>query len=262
MLNKQLMVTGLKGLVEVGKKKAPFILIGASIVGFATTAVMAFKAAPKVNIVLQDAEEDKGEELKPIEKAVIVGKTMWPTLLVGLLSAVCALGSCYILNGRLNAMSVALAASEKALTDYQCELIKDVGPEKTKEITEKFKKSHDINTNPPTEENTVPAKNPEGKVRVFDKPNGRYIWTTYSDILNAEKETNLMYNRGETVTVNDFFDYLDVDRTETGNYFIYEQSVTDAFEVIVTSQVLKDGSTCLVIDYDLYPEPASSAFNK
>lgn len=261
-MNKQIIVTALKGVVETAKKKSPSILIGASVVGFAITAITAYHAAPKVNIVLQDAEEEKGKDLTKFEKVKEVTKVMWPTFAIGLLSAVCAFASHHISSGRIDTISAAVAVSEKALTDYQAEMLKEVGSDKAKEIKKNFgiRKAEENGKNvTPVDINSQCVKRNDS-YRVIDLQTGLTFYSTVLELQKAEIEMQKRFNAGDYITINDLYDIFSetsgckIRKPEIGENLRWMQGETDIFSMDVGALVDDDGTPCLTIDYDVWPD--------
>lgn len=65
------------------KRNASTILTGLASIGVVTTAVMAVKATPKALRLLEEAEQEKGEELTKWEKVKTAGSSYIPSVIVG-----------------------------------------------------------------------------------------------------------------------------------------------------------------------------------
>lgn len=87
------------------KRHASTILTVAGGVGVILTTVAAVKATPKTLESLEEAKEQKGEELTSVEKIKIAGPKYIPTILIGTGTIACIFGA-NILNKRHQAALV------------------------------------------------------------------------------------------------------------------------------------------------------------
>ena len=86
-----------KGAITFSKKNLPSIMIGGSIIGFWTCAVMVAKSAPKAQKEIEYENAKRGEDDKELlnwkDKAVIYGKHCWGAGALGLVSTGLAIGA-------------------------------------------------------------------------------------------------------------------------------------------------------------------------
>lgn len=81
-------------------------------VGVIATGVLAAKASPKANILLQEAEKEKGDKLTTLEKIKTAAPVYVPAILVGASTVACIFGA-----NALNTKQQASLASAYALLD-------------------------------------------------------------------------------------------------------------------------------------------------
>lgn len=140
------------------KAHSPVILLGAGVVGFATTVVLAGKATLKLHDILDEAEAtdkmfEKGAELAEekgltytdedkkkdrstlrIKTALNVLKAYTPTIVVGVATLGCFISSHRILNKRNAGLSAALVGVGKAFQEYRGRVVSELGKEKDLEF--------------------------------------------------------------------------------------------------------------------------------
>ena len=75
------------------KRNAPTILSYLGVVGVAATTIMAVKATPKALSLIENAEEEKGEKLSKWEKINVAGPVYIPSVITGVATVACILGS-------------------------------------------------------------------------------------------------------------------------------------------------------------------------
>lgn len=101
------------------KKYLPAGLAVAGATGLIATAVLAYKAAPKVNLALDQIEADraKGKKVSSIEAIRMISGPLWKPIVVGTGSLTALAGSYYILNGRINSLSKLASQQANALRE-------------------------------------------------------------------------------------------------------------------------------------------------
>ena len=75
------------------KRNAPTILTCLGAIGVIATAVMAVKGTPKALTLLENAKEEKEEELTKLEKFKIAGPVYTPAIITGAATIACIFGS-------------------------------------------------------------------------------------------------------------------------------------------------------------------------
>jgi hypothetical protein len=140
------------------KTHSPVLLLGAGVVGFATTVVLASKATLKLHDILDEAEAQDEEfekaQVKAKEKgltytdedkkqdriklrvktAIQIAKAYGPAFIVGTATIACFVSSHNILNKRNAGLSIALAGTTKAFNEYRARVVDELGKEKDREF--------------------------------------------------------------------------------------------------------------------------------
>lgn len=105
-------------LMKKLKNSSPTILTCIGAIGVVATTVMAVKATPKALAIIEQAKEEKGEELTKREVINVAGPLYVPTVITGVSTIACILGA-NILNKRSQAALVsAYALLDNSYKEY------------------------------------------------------------------------------------------------------------------------------------------------
>lgn len=233
------------------KKHSPEILLVAGIAGAVTSAVMACKATLKANDIVEESrtqidtihevsenpemaekysEEDKKKDLAIVytQTAVKFIKLYGPSVLLGVASLGCMIGSNRILNKRNVALAAAYATVDKGFKEYRGRVIERFGKELDKELrynikAQEFEKvTVDDNGNETVTTETVEVADPNHYspyAIIFD--DGNTGWdkdpelTKFFLIQQQNYANDLLKSRGH-LFLNEVYDMLGAKRTKAG----------------------------------------------
>lgn len=239
-----------KGAQSFVTRHTPELLTGIGIAGMVTTTVLAVKATPKA---LQLIEEEKHslhkDKLTVVETVKACWKPYIPATVLGVSSVACLIGSSSVSMRRNAALATAYKLSETALTEYKEKVVETIGEAKEKVVREKIDKKH-------LEEKPV-GQNPvivtsKGNTRCFDYHSGRRFTSDIEHIKRAVNELNRRMLLDMYVSLNDFYDELDLEHTDLGNDLGW--TFDDGFvDVDFGSQLDDDGVPCIVLNYKVAP---------
>ena len=103
------------------------ILVATGIVGMLTTTVIAVKATPKAMQLIEEAKEEKGEELTKLETVKAAAKVYIAPAITAVTSTACIIGASKINRRRNAALATAYAISEAALNEYKDKVVATIG---------------------------------------------------------------------------------------------------------------------------------------
>ena len=233
------------------KKHSPEILLVAGIVGAVTSAVMACKATLKANDIVEESKtqidtihevsenpemaekysaEGKKKDLAIVytQTAVKFIKLYGPSVLLGVASLGCMVGSNRILNKRNVALAAAYATVDKGFKEYRGRVIERFGKELDKELrynikAQEFEKvTVDDNGNETVTTETVDVADPNHYspyAIIFD--DGNTGWdkdpelTKFFLIQQQNYANDLLKSRGH-LFLNEVYDMLGAKRTKAG----------------------------------------------
>ena len=233
------------------KKHSPEILLVAGIVGAVTSAVMACKATLKANDIVEESrtqidtihevsenpemaekysEEDKKKDLAIVytQTAVKFIKLYGPSVLLGVASLGCMVGSNRILNERNVALAAAYATVDKGFKEYRGRVIERFGKELDKELrynikAQEFKKiTVDDNGNETVTTEIVDVADPNHYspyAIIFD--DGNTGWDkdpelTKFFLIQQQNYANDLLKSRKHLFLNEVYDMLGAKRTKAG----------------------------------------------
>lgn len=234
------------------------LFLGVQIVGTIMTGVLAWKAAPKAqeivdkhkrameDIPANDTEKRRKETVETIKD---VAPILLPPVITGAMTIGCALGGYKASTKQIAALSAAYTLSEKALTEYKDKALEIVGPKKAQTIKDEIHQDHVVN-NPPSDTNTI-INTGKGNTLCYDEISGRYF---YHDPEKLRREANNvndeLRNGGGSVYLNEWYTMIGLEKIKIGNDIGF--NVEDGFMDLEFSATLtEDNKPCLVLDYNV-----------
>lgn len=262
-------LTKLVGGIQVFvTKKSPEILTGIGVAGFITTTVLAVKATPKALLLIEEEKRrqnrkllDEAEKngcdayaritkLKSIEVVKICWKCYVPAAITGMLSIGCIIGASSVSSRRTAALATAYKLSETALTEYKEKVVETIGEKKEQIIRDKIDKDH-IDKDPVSKKEIIVTK--AGETLCYDALSGRYFKSDIEQIKKAVNELNKTMLRDMYVSLNEFYDELDLEHTDIGDQIGWNVD-NGLIDVDFSSQIADDGTPCIVIRFDMPPK--------
>ncbi len=238
-------------------KHSPEILTGIGIAGMVTTTILAVRETPKALMLIKDAEYEKKEgSLTAAEKFKACWKCYIPATVTGAASIACLIGASSVNLRRNAALATAYKLSETALTEYREKVIETIGEKKEQLVREKIDKDH-LEKNPVSSNNVIITGN--GDTLCYDSLFGRYFNSDIDKIKRAINELNRELINCMYVSLNDFYDQLNLDPIEIGDDLGW--NIDDGLiDVDFGSQIASDGRPCITISYTIAPRYGYSNF--
>lgn len=241
------------------KRNAATILTCAGGVGVVLTSITVAKATPKATQLLEQAKEEKGEELTKLEKVKVAGPVYIPSILMGAGTIGCIFGA-NILNKRHQAALVsAYTLVDSSYKDYKRKLKEIYGEEAHNEIIDALavEKAEQVGVRAPgiASDNTLFVDEKCGETRLFyDEHSGRFFETTLEQVISAEYHLNRNYTLRGYVWLNEFYMFLGIEQTDYGS--VIGWSTESGFEWIDFDHRKTEinGIECYIIYSPLPPE--------
>ena len=226
------------------RNNASTILTCIGAAGVVVTTVMAVKATPKAQQLLEQAKKEKGEPLTKVEKVITVTPVYIPTVLVGASTIACVLSSNMLNKRKQAALTSAYALLDNSYKAYRGKVIELYGEEGDGRIKEEVAKDNYDDTKP-TGDNLL----------FYDDFSGRYFESTLFKVQQAEYYLNRDLAMRGYVSANEYYDYLGLEPIEGGEELgwsiemcmdMYWQNWIDFNHRKVT---MDDGLECIMITF-------------
>lgn len=224
------------------KSHSPTLLFAGGVAGVVTSAVMASKATLKLEVVLEDAADDRTSVNEMVNKnyseadrqrdhriivartAVTVTKLYAPAVAVGVISIAALTGSHVVLTKRNTALMAAYSALDKGFNEYRSRVRDELGPEKDFEFHHGAKTTSELITDENGEERVehkfvTPPGIPSPYARFFD--DGSREWQRNAEynrfFLHCQQRyaNDKLLARGH-VFLNEVYDALGLSRSKAG----------------------------------------------
>ena len=232
-------------------RNASTILTCVGGIGVVATAVMAVKATPKAMLLLDEAKQEKGEELTKIEKVQAAGLAYVPAALVGV-STIACIFSANVLNKRHQAaLMSAYALLDSSYKDYKKKVEELYGEDANNRVREELVKDK-------YEEEQIEVE--DNKQLFYDDYSGRYFESTMEDVLRAELEINKLLCVCGGAYLNEFYDALGIPTVDYGEHmgwstFMMMETCWDSWlDFEHTKVTYDDGMECYIITMSYEPE--------
>lgn len=232
------------------KKNASTILTCAGGAGVIATSVMAVKATPKALALLENAKEEKGEDLTKLEKVKVAGPAYIPAAITGVATIACIFGANALNKRQQAALMSAYALLDNSYKEYKEKLAELYGEDTVDEISEEIVRDK-------YDEDPYPVE--YGKQLFYDDFSQRYFESTTEDVLRAEHEVNRMLAVHYGVYLNEFYELLGIERTDYGDYLgwstgeLVETCWYSWIDFHHDKVVMDDGLECTIITMGMEP---------
>ena len=229
------------------KKNGSTILTCIGGIGVVATAVMTAKATPKAIKLIEEAKEEKGEELTKWEMVKVSAPAYMPAVAIGAATVTCVIGANVLNKRKQAAMASAYALLDQSFKEYKKKVIETYGEDGDKLVRAEIAKDH-------YEKENIEAED-DGKNLFYDEYSNRYFRATNETVLRAEYEINKMLSESGGASLNDYYDLIDVPRTDYGEYIgwssaqMYEMYWNAWLEFWHEKVELEDGMECWIIHF-------------
>lgn len=230
-------------------RNSPRILMGGAIAGLGTTVVFSIKDTTEAQPELNFEETQKGEKLTFKEKVKVAYKYYWRTALGVIGTTACIIGGHTIQEKRTAALAALYTLSESTLKDYKDKIIETKGKKEEEKIANAI--LSDKVANGDAAENIIHTG--EGETLCYEPITGRYFRSNWNSILRAENDVKAQLYADLRVSLNEFFDYLKIPRTDIGDEMGW--NAEDPIDLNMTSSLTSNGTPVLVVGHNKMPFP-------
>lgn len=230
-------------------RNASTILSCIGVVGVVTTSIMAVKATPKALMLIEKAEEDKGEELTKLEIVKVAGPSYIPSVIIGVSTIACIFGANAFNKRQQAIMTSAYALLDNSYKEYKNKVYELYGEDSGSKIREEIVKDN------------YEEKEFEYDEQLFyDYFSERYFVSTIEKVQRAEYQINRNLVMRDYAYLNEFYEELGIEPIDSGykygwssesNMERYWQSWIDFDHEKVS---LEDGMECIIIVMNVEPK--------
>lgn len=150
---------GVQSGIRLANKHLPTILQGVGLIGFGVTIYEACTGTLKAEQLLNEATEEKGEELSKGEKAEIIVKTCWKAFLIGLITIGFFCAGHKISLKRQAALAATYAMTVRDFDEFKAKASQALGETKVEKISSEVAADR-VATFDPVVLNNVPGNGP------------------------------------------------------------------------------------------------------
>lgn len=243
----------LKTIQIAASEHSPEILTGIGVAGLISTAVLAAKATPKACALLDEAENEKGDDLTKFECLKAGWKPYVPSVISGGFSIACIIGAQSVNAKRNAALATAYKLSEEALSIYKEKVIETIGEKKEKAIEEKVAKEY-VKRNPAPNKEVLLIGN--GDVLCLDIMSGRYFQSNSQALVIAQNNLNESMLKGACnyISLSEFYDEIGLSHTKVSDQLGWSLQREGLIDIRFDSELTEDGRPCLVVDFGARPD--------
>lgn len=218
--------------------------------GTVGTAVMAAKATPKALVLVENAKEEKGEELTKFETVITAAPAYIPTIITGVTTLACIFGANVLNKRQQAALMSAYALLDNSFKEYKQKIGELYGEGAHEKVREEIAKDKYEDTD---------IQVADDKRLFYDNFSQRYFESTLETVQNAEYWINRDLSMRDYATVNEFYEYLGIAPIDGGdeigwssgmNFDYYWQSWIDfGHQKVMLDETLE----CIIIT--MFAEP-------
>jgi hypothetical protein len=237
---------------KVFKKHGSTILTCVGAGGVIGTTVLAVKATPKAMLLIEEAEELKGEKLTVTETVQVAWKPYVPAAVTGAATIACIFGANALNKKQQASLMSAYALLDQKYQDYKNKVADIYGEEADKEIEEEIAKDKYAEY-----EHNGPLDN--GEILYYDEFSHRYFMASPEKVKDAEYEFNKLFAVLGEATVNEYYELLGISKVMGGDEFGWSQAAGAAwygYSWIEFSQekvTMEDGLEAIIITMPFEP---------
>ena len=191
-------------------------------IGLIATAVTAVKATPKVLNLLEEAKEEKGEDLTKWETVKTAAPSYIPSVLIGASSLVCIFGANVLDKRQQASLASAYALIDNSYKKYKNKMVELYGEETHKNVVdaiaiEKAKDTYIHAGNVFTDCTQFLEEDRSEPVLFYDEFGKRYFESSIEQVITAEYHLNRNYTKRGYSVLNEFYDFLGLEPIDGGD---------------------------------------------
>jgi hypothetical protein len=229
-------------LAQSVKNNSPVILTGIAVGGVIATAVLAARAAVKVE------KDTEGLELTVKEKIQGNWKTYSPAVVSGAATIACVIGANRAGARQHAALFGAYTLVDTAFREYKDKVIQEFGVTKERKVHDKLMVDK-MESQPVI--NTEVIITGGGDQLCYESLTGRYFKSDIESIRRAENEINRRIVRDMYASQNEFYSLLGLAQPTIGDELGW--NIENFIQLVFTSHLSEEGTPTLAVGYTRLP---------
>lgn len=232
---------------------SPVLLLGTAIAGVIGTGILAAKGGYKARGIIDEATEEKGEDLTTQEKVQLTWLCYASPVLTGASTIAAATGVHYIHTKRFATMAGLYAVTSNKLDDYQEKAEEMLGKKKTQELQNAVAQKSVERTGPPQDHQVVMTST--GDELCQDELSGRYFRGSMNIIDAAINKINeTLVNEG-SVSLNDFYSHVGLPHIPLGEDLGWSGTKVQVEARYGNGELSTDGRPVICFWFSKEPKP-------
>lgn len=195
--------------------KSPTILSGIGVAGVLATTASAIKATPTAIQILNQYEEEKGEELTKLDVVRATIPIYTPTILFCATTIMCILGANTLNKRNQASLTSAYAMLNESLKQYRDAARRVYGDDADDKIMAEIAKDMYIHADGFSVYS--PELDESDKVLFYEYHSSRYFTSTMAAVINAQYHLNRNLTLKGWVSVNEYCEFLGLSEFEGGD---------------------------------------------
>jgi hypothetical protein len=226
------------------RRNAPTILTIVAGVGVVVTAVSAVKATPKALELLEDATNNKGEDLTTVEKIKVAGPVYIPSVIFGAATIGCMFGANHLNRQQQAAMTSAYALLDNSYKEYKKKVKEMYGEEADEYVRKELAKDQYADNDIVWDDDTE---------LFYDEFSKRYFESTMKDVIQAEYNLNRQMATCSGAYLNEWYEFLGIPEIPAGKELGWSTGILEShywaqwIEFDHTRVEMEDGMECTII---------------
>lgn len=239
--------------ITLAKRNSPALLTACSVVAMGSACVLSGVGTVKAMEKAKEMERETDHVPSKMDYVKTCWKCYIPAVVMGTVSATCAIGAQKINSSRAAALAAAYTITDTALKDFKEKAVEVVGEKKVEQIEDKVAEKQ-IEKKPfsKVDESLIPVIG--GTTLCFDSISARYFYSDHDYIMKRLNDFNHQLMLENYLTINDWYMVLGLEGIDDkiGSNLCWR--VDDGLLAIrITSKLADTGVPCMVINYQIAP---------
>lgn len=237
--------------LKIFDENAPSILTTAGIVSFLASTGTAIVATTKAVDIFRNYKEEKEKEenVSTAEMVAEIVPLYIPTAITGVAGILCCAYSNKINSARLATLATLYSVTQTRLNNYKNKVVEKIG-EKKEALLSAEADGEEMRSKPIKPENNQK----EGEMLCYDYISGRYFWFNPENILRIENRLNRRLIDELFVTLNEFYDELDIPHIGIGDMVGWDIDQAGVIEFVREYDYAETGDPCCIITANVSPK--------